>query len=104
MNLTEAQKAQMKQIREGYRERTQPLHQELRAKRQELRQETQGGTFNEALTTQVLTESAALEAKLMGERFKMRQEMLALLTPEQKNQLEQMREQHKMKGTERQSS
>jgi protein CpxP len=104
LNLTDAQKTQMKQIRESYRERTQPLHQELRAKRQELRQGNQGGTFNEALTTQVLTESAALEAKLMGERFKMRQEMLALLTPEQKNQLEQLREQHKMKGTERQSS
>jgi protein CpxP len=104
LNLTEAQKTQMKQIRESYRERTQSLHQELRSKKQELRQANQGGTFNEALTTQVLTESAALEAKLMGERFKMRQEMLALLTPEQKNQLEQRREQHKMKGTERQSS
>jgi periplasmic protein CpxP/Spy len=104
LGLTEAQKTQMKQIRESYRERTQSLHQELRAKRQNLRQANQGDTFNEALATQVLTESAALEARLMGERFKMRQEMLALLTPEQKNQLEQMREQHKMKGTERQSS
>jgi periplasmic protein CpxP/Spy len=104
LSLTEAQKTQMKQIRESYRERTQSLHQELRAKEQELRQANQGDTFNEALTTQVLTESAALEARLMGERFKMRQEMLALLTPEQKNQLEQMRERHKMKQAERQSS
>jgi len=100
LNLTEAQKTQMKQIRESYRERTQSLHQELRAKRQELRQANQGATFNEALATQVLTESAALEAKLMGERFKMRQEMMALLTPEQKNQLEQRREQHRMKQAE----
>src|SRR3990172_2400137 len=104
LGLTEAQKTQMKQIRENYRERTQSLHQELRAKKQNLRQANQGDTFNEALTTQVLTESAPLKAKLMGERFKMRQEMLALLTPEQKNQLKQMREQDKMKGTERQSS
>jgi protein CpxP len=101
LNLSEAQKTQMKQIRESYRERTQSLHQELRAKRQELRQANQGTTFNEGLATQVLTESAAVEAKLMGERFKMRQEMLALLTPEQKNQLEQKREQHR---TERKSS
>jgi periplasmic protein CpxP/Spy len=104
LNLTEAQKTQMKQIRESYRERTQSLHKELRAKKQELRQANQGETFNEAFATQVLTESAALEAKLMGERFKMRQEMMALLTPEQKNQLEQRREQHKMKRAERQSS
>jgi protein CpxP len=104
LNLTEAQKTQMKQIRESYRERTQSLHQELRAKKQNLRQANQGDTFNEALATQALTESAPLQARLMGERFKMRQEMLALLTLEQKNQLEQMREQHKMKGTERPSS
>jgi len=101
LNLTEAQKTQMKQIRESYRERTQSLHKELRAKKQELRQANQGETFNEALATQVLTDSAAIEAKLMGERFKMRQEMAAVLTPEQKNQLEQMREQHKMKRAER---
>jgi len=100
LNLTEAQKTQMKQIRESYRERTQSLHQELRAKKQQLRQANQGETFNEGLATQVLTESAALEAKLMGERFKMRQEMMALLTPEQKNQLEQRREQHRMKQAE----
>jgi Spy/CpxP family protein refolding chaperone len=103
LNLTEAQKTQMKEIRERYHERTQSLRQELRAKRQDLRQANQGDTFNEALAIQVLTESAALEAKLMGERFKMRQEMRALLTPEQNNQLEQMRERHIMKDTERQS-
>lgn len=102
LNLTETQKTQMKQIRDSYRERTQSLRQELRAKRQGLRQANQGDTFNEALATQVLTESAALEARLMGERFKMRQEMLALLTPQQKDQLQQMREQHKMKGAGRQ--
>jgi len=104
LNLTEDQKTQMKQIRESYRERTQSLRQELRAKRQGLRQANQGATFNEGLATQVLTESAALEAKLMGERFKMRQEMMALLTPEQKNQLEQRREQHRMKQAEPKSS
>jgi Spy/CpxP family protein refolding chaperone len=75
----------------------------VQAKKQNLRQANQGEIFDEALATQVLTESAALEARLMGERFKMRQEMRALLTAEQKNQLEQMREQHKMKGTEQQS-
>ena len=48
LNLTEAQKTQMKQIRESYRERTQSLHQELRAKKQGLRQANQGDTFNEA--------------------------------------------------------
>jgi len=97
VNLTDDQKAKMKQIGESFRERTQSLHQQLRAKRQELRQASEGGTFNEALATQKLQDSASLQAKLMGEQFKMRQEMLAVLTPEQKTQLEQKRAEFKAK-------
>jgi protein CpxP len=95
LNLTEAQKEQMKRIGQSYRERTQSLRQELQAKRQELRQAQASGAFNESLATQKLTEMAAPKAKLMGEQFKLRQEMLAVLTPEQKAQLEQLREQFK---------
>lgn len=101
LNLTDAQKAQMKQIGQSYRERTQPLRQELRSKMQGLRLPDQGGAFNEALATQTLTETAALRAKLMGERFKLRQEMAAVLTPEQKAKIEQMREQFKARRAER---
>ncbi|MEP6719548.1 MAG: Spy/CpxP family protein refolding chaperone [bacterium] len=95
LNLTDAQKASMKQIRESFGERTKSLREQLRAKRQELHQANQGGTFNEALTAQNLTESAGLQAKLMGEEFKLRQEMLAVLTTEQKTQLDQLRQQFK---------
>jgi Spy/CpxP family protein refolding chaperone len=77
------------------------LLQELRAKRQGLREAGETGTFNESLATQKLTETAALQAKLMGERFKMRQEMLAVLTAEQKAQLEQKRTEMKAKRAER---
>ena len=101
ITLTEDQKAKMKQINESFRARTQSLHQELRAKRQEIRQSTEGGTFNEALVTQKLQESAGLEAKLMGERFKLRQEMQSVLTPEQKTQIEQKRAEFKAKRAER---
>jgi len=38
---------------------------------------------------------AGLQAKLMGERFKLRQEIEGLLTAEQKAQLEQMKTQFK---------
>ena len=95
LNLTEDQKAKMKQIRESFAERNKPLREELRAKRQELRQASEGGTFNEALATQKLTEMASLEAKLMGERFKLHQETLSVLTAEQKAQLEQSKAQFK---------
>ena len=97
INVTDDQKAKMKQISQSFRERTKSMHQELRAKRQELRQASEGGTFNEALATQKLQESASLQAKLMGEQFRMRQEMLSVLTPEQKTQLEQKRAEFKAK-------
>ena len=95
LNLTEDQKAKMKQIHESFAEKNKPLREQLRAKRQELRQASEGGTFNEALATQKLTEMASLEAKLMGEQFKLRQETLSVLTPEQKAQLEQSKAQFK---------
>ena len=101
VNLTDEQKAKMKSISQSFRERTQTLRQELRAKRQELRQANEGNTFNEALATQKLTESAGLQAKLMGEEFRMRQDMLSVLTTEQKAQLEQKRAEFKAKRAER---
>ena len=97
LNLTDDQKAKMKAIGQSFRESTKSLHEQLSAKRQELRQASEGGTFNEALATQKLQESAGLQAKLMGEQFKMRQAMLAVLTPEQKTQLEQKRAEFKAK-------
>ena len=95
LNLTEDQKAKIKQIRETFAQTNKPLRDQLRAKRQELRQANEGGTFNEALATQKLTEMASLEAKLMGEQHKLHQEMLSVLTAEQKAQLEQSRAQFK---------
>jgi periplasmic protein CpxP/Spy len=95
LNLTDDQKARMKQIRESFATANKPLFDQLRAKRQELRQASQGGTFNEALATQKLTEIAPLEAKMMGEQAKLHQEMLSVLTPEQKAQLDQAKAQFK---------
>jgi protein CpxP len=100
LNLTDDQKARMKQIRESFGERTKSLREQLRAKRQELRQAEENGTFNEALATQVLTQEAGLKARLMGEQFKLRQEMLTVLTPEQRTQMEQLRAERKAKGAE----
>jgi protein CpxP len=95
LNLTDDQKAKMKQIRESFAATNKPLHEHLRAKRQELRQANEGGTFNEAVATQKLTEMAGLQAKLMGERIRLHQEMLSVLTAEQKAQLEQRKAQFK---------
>ena len=104
LNLTEDQKTKLNQIREGFAQTNKPLREQLRAKRQELRQASEGGTFNEALATQKLTEMASLEAKLMGERHKLHQEMLSVLTAEQKAQLEQSKAQFKTRRGEMRKS
>jgi protein CpxP len=97
IELNDAQKASMKQLRESFGERTKSLREQLHAKRQELRQAESGTTFNEAVAAQKLTEAAGLQAKLMAEEFKLRQDSLALLTPEQKAQLEQRRQQRRQR-------
>lgn len=101
LDLTDAQKAQMKQIRQNSREEMRPLMEQIRAKRLEIRQAQAGGTVDESLVRQKLTEIAPLEAKLMAERGRIHQEMLAVLTPEQRTKLEQLREQFKSKRGER---
>ena len=95
LNLTDDQKAKIKQTRQSFLESNKPLFEQLRSKRQELRQASEGGTFNEALATQKLTEMAGLQAKLMGTRIQLRQQMLSVLTPEQKTQLDQLKTQFK---------
>lgn len=95
LNLTDDQKVKIKQTRQSFMEGNKPLLDQLKAKRQELRQASEGGTFNEALATQKLTEMAGLQAKLMGARIQLRQQMLSVLTPEQKTQLDQLKAQFK---------
>jgi protein CpxP len=91
INLTDAQKEQLKQINQNFQERTKSLRAELHAKRAELRSLNSGESFNESLAAQKLAETSALEAKMMGETFKLRQEIKSILTEEQKTQLEQMK-------------
>ena len=97
VELTDEQKTRLKELRQGFGERTKALREQLHAKRQELRQAESGTTFNEALATQKLTETASLQAKLMAEEFRLRQESLSVLTAEQKAQLEQRRQQHEQR-------
>ena len=104
LDLTDAQKAQIKQIHENSRQSLRPIMEEIRAKRQEIRQASEGGTFNEALVSQKLTEIAPLEAKMMAARFRAHQDTLAVLTAEQKAKLEQTREQFKARRAERRSN
>ncbi|MEK6323126.1 MAG: Spy/CpxP family protein refolding chaperone [Acidobacteriota bacterium] len=104
LDLTDAQKTQMKQIRQSHSQSLRPLMEQIRARRQEIRQASQGGTFNEAAVAQKLSEIAPLEAKLMGERARLHQETLSVLTAEQKAKLEQSRDQRTSRWSERRAN
>jgi protein CpxP len=101
IELTEAQKTQVKQIHENHRAATSTLRAEMHAKREELHQLTSGATFDEAAVHAKLTEIAGIETKLMAAQFRVRQETQAILTPEQKTRLEQKREEFKQRFQER---
>ncbi len=104
LDLTDAQKAQLKQIHQSHRQAIAPLREQIRAKRQEMRAASESGTVNEAVIAQKLTEIAPLEAKLMAEHARIRQESLSVLTAEQKAKLDQMREQAKTRWAERRAN
>lgn len=97
LNLTDSQKAAMKQVRENHEGTISGLRQQLGMKRKELREAEKDGNFNEAVATQKLSEMAPLQAKLMAERLAVRQESMNVLTAEQKAQLSQMRTEWKAK-------
>ncbi len=101
LDLTDEQKSQIKQIHESHSESIKTIRQQISAERQSLRQAQQGGAFDEAAVSQKLAALAPLQAKLMGERFRIHQEMLSVLTPDQKAKFDQMREQMKAKRAER---
>lgn len=101
VELTEEQQARLQQMRQSFGERTQGLRQQLREKQREVREASQGATFNEALAAQKLTEAAQLQARLMGEEFRLRQESLSVLTAEQRAQMEQRRAERESRRGER---
>lgn len=101
LDMTDEQKAQIRQIHESHRESIKAIRQQINAERQSLRQAQSGGTFDEAAVSQKLAALAPLQAKLMGERFRVQQETLSVLTSDQKAKLDQMREQWKAKRAER---
>jgi len=100
LDLTDDQKAKFKQIRESHSETMKSLHQQIRTEMKGLHQANQGSSFDEALVSQKLAQIAPLRAKLMAEEFKMHQETLSVLTPEQKTKLEQSRAESKAKRSE----
>jgi len=84
LNLTDAQKQQARSIREANRERTKVQRQEMRQLNQRWRQGT--------LTADNLEKAKALRVQLAESRRAEREQMMNLLTTEQKTKLQELRQ------------
>lgn len=84
LDLSEAQQAQVKVLRDAEREAVKPLLQQLQENREAIHQLTQAATFDEAAVRRLATKQAAINAELLVSRARTRSQINALLTPEQR--------------------
>ena len=97
LNLTEAQQTQIKGIMAGEETKIKPLMQQLRQNEQ-AEQANINGTFDENQARAFAGKQAQLTADLIVEKERMRSQVYAVLTPEQRQkalQLMQERQQHR---------
>ncbi len=100
LNLTDAQKEQMKQIAARHRESTKALREQMRA----ARGSDSGffsGTFDEGAVRAAAQARANARVELEVARARMMAEMYNVLTPDQKAQLAAQRQQLEQKRQER---
>lgn len=97
LNLTEAQQTQIKGIMAGEKTKIKPLMQQLRQNEQ-AENANVSGTFDENQARAFAGKQAQLTADLIVEKERMRSQVYAVLTPEQRQkalQLMQERQQHR---------
>ena len=94
LNLTDAQKKEMFSIRLEERAKMKPLVQKLKEGREQLRALPKG-QFDEAKVRTIAKGHADIITELSVEKQRMKSRIYAVLTPEQRTKVEQMREKWK---------
>ena len=93
LNLTDAQKAQIKTIADSHRDEWKALGDRARTAHQALQQAVTADTVDEGLIRQRSAEVAAVEADMAVARARAHTEVFQLLTPEQKTQAKTLQSQ-----------
>ena len=91
LNLTDAQREQVRQLMQQHREQTRPLVDRLRAAHEAQRQAVEAIPADEARIRAATGERAAVEAELAVHRARLQADVYALLTPEQQQRAQQLR-------------
>jgi protein CpxP len=90
LNLSDAQKAQMKQIMTQERPTLKPLMQQMSQGQSQLRTLELSGNFDEAQARTIATQQSQTMTELTVQRARIESQMVQLLTPDQKTRLNQM--------------
>jgi Spy/CpxP family protein refolding chaperone len=84
LNLTDAQRAQIRDILAKEKPTVQPLLQQLAQGHQQMLEIEQAGTFDEATARTLAMQQSQTMAELMVQKARIKSELMQVLTPEQK--------------------
>jgi Spy/CpxP family protein refolding chaperone len=87
LDLTDAQKAQMKDIMTKEKPTIQPLMQQLADSHKQLRQLETAGSFDEAKVRAIATQQAQTMTELTVQKARIKSQMMQVLTPDQKDKM-----------------
>jgi protein CpxP len=91
LDLTDAQKAQLKSMHEQQREAMKPVMEQQRQLRQQIREALESANPDAARIGQLEIQAHRLRQQMKAEHEKMREAFVNILTPEQKAQFEKRR-------------
>ncbi len=92
LNLTDQQKEQIKTLMENNRTASQANFDKMKTFQDQLKAATETGTFNEDQVRQILTARSQVSIELELNRLRTDSAIINLLTPEQKTQLQQLKQ------------
>lgn len=99
--LTDEQKAQIKQIRQTSKTTVKPIREQMKANRQKLNELSANGNFEQAQVQAIAAQQGSLSAQLIVEKEKVKSQMFSVLTPEQKAKAAELKAEFKQKRQER---
>jgi protein CpxP len=100
LNLTEAQQTQIKGIMADEKTKTKPMMQQLRQNEQ-AQNANVNGAFDEVQAQAFANKQAQLMAGLIVEKQRIRSEVFAVLTPEQRQKAQQLMQERQQRRQER---
>lgn len=101
LDLTDEQKAQVKQIRQTSKETVKPIREQMKANRQKLAELSASGNFDSAQVQTIAAQQGSLTSQMIVEKERIKSQIFQILTPEQKAKAAEMKAQRQQKMQER---